>query len=210
MIRLLIADDHPVVRQGLKQILARDPQLVVVAEVANGSAVLEALRSETFDVLVLDISMPGMSGLEVLTRIRRERPELPVVILSMHPEAQYAARVLRLGASGYVTKTGAPKDLIEAIRKSASGRRYISPELAEKLAEDLANGADRPPVETLSPREQDVMLKIAAGQSGKEIAAGLGVSAKTVSTFRARILAKLGLRTTADLIRFVFRQQGTD
>ena len=210
MIRLLIADDHPVVRQGLVQILADDPDLVVAAEVDDGGAVLNALRRDDFDVLVLDIAMPEMSGLEVLAQVKQEHPGLPVIILSVHPEEHYASRVLRLGASGYLTKSGAPHELVEAIRRVAGGGTYISPALAEKLARDLASGDDRRPEETLSRREQDVLQKIAAGMTGKAIASELGVSPKTVSTYRARILKKLGLCTTAELVRHVDRHNRTD
>jgi two-component system invasion response regulator UvrY len=210
VIRLLIADDHPVVRHGLSQILARHPDLVVAAEVGDGRAVLDALRRDEFDVLVLDIAMPGMNGLEVLTYVRREHPGLPVIILSVHPEDQYGARVLRLGASGYLTKSGAPHELVAAIRKAASGGTYVSPALGEKLARNLAGGARPNAAETLSAREHDVMLKIAAGMRGKQIATELRVSPKTVSTYRTRILKKLGLRTTADLVRFALSQDLID
>jgi DNA-binding NarL/FixJ family response regulator len=210
MIRALIADDHAVVRQGLKQILGDTPEMVVAGEATNGQEVLDRVRAETWDVVVLDISMPDRSGLDVLKQLRSERPKLPVLVLSMHSEDQYAVRVLKAGASGYLTKDSAPDELVKAIRKVVSGGRYVSSFLAEKLAFEIGTDPSRLPHETLSDREFQVLRLIAAGESVTEIAAELYLSVKTVSTYRARLLQKMNLTTNAELIHYAMQNHLID
>lgn len=210
MIRALIADDHAVVRQGLKQILGDMPEMVVAGEATTGQEVLDKVRAETWDVVVLDISMPDRSGLDVLKQLRSERPKLPVLVLSMHSEDQYAMRVLKAGASGYLTKDSAPDELVKAIRKVVSGGRYVSSFLAEKLAFEIGTDSSRLPHETLSDREFQVLRLIAAGESVTEIAAELYLSVKTVSTYRARMLEKMNLATTAELIHYAMQNHLID
>ncbi len=200
MIRVLIADDHAIVRRGLRQILSEERDLVVEAEAGSGDELLRALAQYSVDVVVLDLSMPGRNGLEVLADVRRERPKLPVLILSMHREDQLAVRALAAGAAGYVSKDSAPVELLQAIRKVVRGGRYVSETLAESLALQLQEAP--PDVARLSDREFEVLRQLAAGRRVKEIAADLALSSKTVSTYRARILEKLELRTNADLTLF--------
>jgi two-component system, NarL family, invasion response regulator UvrY len=203
MIRVLIADDHPIVRQGLRQILAETGDIEVKAEASAGQEVLEKIRRHPVDAVVLDLSMPGTSGLDTLKQIKEERPRLPVLVLSIHPEDQYAVRALRAGASGYLTKSSAPEALVTAIRKLAGGGRFITPSLGEKLAESLQNPLDGKPLhETLSDREFEVFRLIAKGKTVGEAAQILFISPKTVSTYRHRILEKTGLKTTAELMRY--------
>ena len=210
MIRVLIADDHAVVRQGLIQILGDTPEMVVAGEATNGQEVLDKVRAETWDVVVLDISMPDRSGLDVLKELRAERPALPVLVLSMYSEDQYALRVLNAGAAGYLTKDTAADDLVKAIRKVVSGGRYISPFLAEKLAFEIGGDASRLPHEMLSDREFQVLRLLAAGKSVRDIAAELSLSVKTVSTYRARLLEKMHLRTTAELMHYALQNHLID
>jgi len=210
MIRALIADDHAVVRQGLKQILGDTPEMVVAGEATNGQEVLDKVRAETWDVVVLDISMPDRSGLDVLKQLRSERPKLPVLVLSMHSEDQYAVRVLKAGASGYLTKDSAPDELVKAIRKVVSGGTYVSSFLAEKLAFEIGTDSSRLPHETLSDREFQVLRLIAAGESVTEIAAELYLSVKTVSTYRARLLQKMNLTTNAELMHYAMQNHLID
>ncbi|MGD8491309.1 MAG: response regulator transcription factor [Anaerolineae bacterium] len=210
MIRALIADDHAVVRQGLKQILGDTPEMVVAGEATTGQEVLDKIRAETWDVVVLDISMPDRSGLDVLKQLRSERPRLPVLVLSMHSEDQYAVRVLKAGASGYLTKDSAPDELVKAIRKVVSGGRYVSSFLAEKLAFEIGTDSSRLPHETLSDREFQVLRLIAAGESVTEIAAELCLSVKTVSTYRARMLEKMNLTTNAELMHYAMQNHLID
>jgi two-component system invasion response regulator UvrY len=210
MIRALIADDHAVVRQGLKQILGDTPEMVVAGEATTGQEVLDKIRAETWDVVVLDISMPDRSGLDVLKQLRSERPKLPVLVLSMHSEDQYAVRVLKAGASGYLTKDSAPDELVKAIRKVVSGGRYVSSFLAEKLAFEIGTDSSRLPHETLSDREFQVLRLIAAGESVTEIAAELCLSVKTVSTYRARMLEKMNLTTNAELMHYAMQNHLID
>jgi DNA-binding NarL/FixJ family response regulator len=210
MIRALIADDHAVVRQGLKQILGDTPEMVVAGEATTGQEVLDKVRAETWDVVVLDISMPDRSGLDVLKQLRSERPKLPVLVLSMHSEDQYAVRVLKAGASGYLTKDSAPDELVKAIRKVVSGGRYVSSFLAEKLAFEIGTDSSRLPHETLSDREFQVLRLIAAGESVTEIAAELCLSVKTVSTYRARMLEKMNLTTNAELMHYAMQNHLID
>ena len=207
MIRALIADDHAVVRQGLRQILLETADMVVTGEAANGPEALERARAGGFDVIVLDITMPGRSGFEVLKELRLEDPALPVLVLSMHSEEQFAVRLLKAGASGYLNKESAPEELVKAIRKVVSGGRYVSPRLAEKLAFEIDSGSDKLLHETLSDREFQVMRMMASGQTVKEIAAELALSVKTISTYRARILDKMNLHTNAELIHYAIQNQ---
>jgi two-component system, NarL family, invasion response regulator UvrY len=202
MIKILIADDHALVRKGLQQVIREQAPDMSVAEAADGEQVLAMLREQEWDALVLDIGMPKRSGLEILQEMRHERPGLPVLILSVHPEDQYAIRVLKAGAAGYLSKDAAPEELVAAIRKAVSGGRYVSPALAEKLALGLTGGLDKLPHEQLSDREYTVLMKIGEGKSVGEIAEELALSVKTVSTYRARVLEKMNLKTNADLIRY--------
>jgi len=202
MIKILIADDHPIVRQGLKQIISEEPAMQVLGEAQNSQEVLELVRKKNWDVVVLDITMPGRSGLDVLKELKTHRPRLPILILSVHPEDQFALRVLRAGASGYLTKESAPDVLVTAIRKVVAGRRYISATLAEKLAGELV-GEPGPVHERLSDREFQIMCMIARGKSLKEIAGELFLSPKTVSTYRGRILEKMGMASNAELTRYL-------
>jgi two-component system, NarL family, invasion response regulator UvrY len=207
MIRALIADDHAVVRQGLRQILQETSDMQVTGEAATGPEALERARGDSYDVVVLDITLPGRSGFEVLKELRVERPELPVLVLSMHAEEQFAVRLLKAGAAGYLNKETAPEELVKAIRKVVAGGRYVSPTLAEKLAFEIDAGSDKLAHETLSDREFQVMRMLASGKTVKEIAAELSLSVKTISTYRARILAKMNLHTNAELIHYAITNQ---
>jgi two-component system invasion response regulator UvrY len=207
MIRTLIADDHAVVRQGLRQILQDTTDMQVTGEAASGPETLDRVRDDSYDVVVLDITMPGRSGFDVLKELRVERPGLPVLVLSMHPEEQFAVRLLKAGAAGYLNKESAPEELVKAIRKVVAGGRYVSPTLAEKLAFEIDAGSDRLAHETLSDREFQVMRMMASGRTVKEIAAELALSVKTISTYRARILTKMNLHTNAELIHYAITNQ---
>ena len=202
MIKVLIADDHAVVREGLKQILSETPHLVVADEASDGHEVMDKLNKHTYDLIVLDISLPGKSGLEILKDIKSQKPKLPVLVLSMYPEEQYAVRVLKAGASGYLTKESAPNELLNAVKQITQGRKYVSPSLAEKLVGELEIDTEKPLHETLSDREYEVMIMIASGKRIKEIAYDLTLSEKTVSTYRIRILEKMGMKSNADLTRY--------
>jgi two-component system invasion response regulator UvrY len=210
MIRILIADDHQIVREGLKQILAETSDMAVVAEANNGQDVLLRLDKQTVDVVMLDISMPGRSGLDILKQLRSDHPKIPVLILSMYSEEQYAMRALRAGASGYLTKDSAPEELIEAIRKIFSGKKYVSVSLAEKLAVYLDEGQDKPLHHALSDREYQVMCMIASGKTVKEIALDLNLSVKTISTYRSRILDKMRMKSNASLTHYAIHNQLID
>lgn len=204
LIRVIIADDHPIVRHGLRQILDETEDIVVAAETGNAEQLLDWARAQEWDVLVLDIAMPGRSGLEVLEDLKAEFPQRPVLVLSVYPEDQFAVRVLKLGADGYMTKETAPENLVEAIRKVKAGGKYISASAAERLAQTLAQGGMLPH-ETLSEREFQVFQRIAGGMSVLQIARELGLSHKTVSTYRARLLQKMKVRTNADLTRYALQ-----
>ena len=206
MIRALIADDHAVVLKGLKQVLSDTPDITVAAEANTGQQVLDIVRAKPVDVVVLDIAMPDGNGLDVLRSLKRERPSLPVVVLSMHSEEQYGVLVLKAGASGYLTKECAPDQLIAAIRKVISGGKYISSALAEKLAFDLETDPNVPLHERLSSREYQVLGMIAIGKTVGEIAETLGLSAKTISTYRSRILEKMKMQKNAELTHYAVRQ----
>ena len=203
MIRILIADDHTVVRQGLKMILSEQSDIKIVGDAENSDELFQLLRTTKCDVVILDLSMPGRSGLEVLRDVHAMNPEQRILVLSMLPEEQFARRALKTGASGYVSKGSPPSDIIQAIRKLYNGGRYISASLAEQLAADLSQDSDKLEHERLSNREFDVFLKIASGQSVKDIAEELAISTKTVTTYRARILEKMNLNSNADITRYV-------
>ena len=207
MIRILVADDHSVVREGIKQILAGREDMVVEDEAANGQEVLSKVTKKSYDLILLDISMPGRSGLEILEEIKAMQPKLPVLILSMHPEEQYAVRMLRAGAAGYLTKASAPEELINAIQKVSKGGKYVTVSLAEKLAYELDAGAEKPRHERLSNREYQVMLMLASGQSVSEVAEELCLSAKTISTYRTRILEKMDMKKNAELTLYAVKNK---
>jgi DNA-binding NarL/FixJ family response regulator len=202
MIKVLIADDHPIVRQGLRQILSETDDMIVAGEAVNGQEALAQVRAGGWDALVLDITMPDRSGFDILKELKHEQPLLPVLVLSIHAEEQFAVRVLKAGASGYLTKENAPAELVKAIRKVVSGGKYISPALAETLAFGLEAASDRPRHETLSDREFQVMQLMASGKTVTEIAEELYLSAKTVSTYRSRLLEKLNLKSNAEITRY--------
>jgi len=202
MIRVIIADDHAVVREGIRRILADAGDVEVVAEAADGTELLAQLERAPCDVVLLDLSMPGLPGLEALRTIRAVCPSLPILVLSMHPEVQYAARTIRLGASGYLDKAGKPSELIHALRIVAGGSMYVTPPVAEQLVDRARQASSQLPHEALSNREFEVVCLMAAGKKLSDIARELSISVKTVSTFRGRILEKLGLRTTAEIIRY--------
>jgi two-component system invasion response regulator UvrY len=202
MIKVLIADDHPIVRAGLKQVIERSPDMRVAGEALDGREVLEKVSREEWDILILDFSMPGKSGLDVIKELRRERPGLPILVLSMHPEAELAPRLLKAGVSGYLMKESATTELVNAIRKIHGGGRYVSPALGEKLAGDLAFENGRQGHERLSDREYQVLLCIAAGMTAQEIALELSLSVKTVRTYRDRVMEKLSLRNDVEISRY--------
>ena len=205
MIRVLIADDHSIFRIGLKRTLESAPDMVVAAEAATGEETLVKARESNPNVVLLDVSMPGRGGVETAQELKRVNPRVRVLMLTMHPEDQYAVLCLKLGADGYITKDVPPEVLLEAVRKVASGRKYVSSNLAERLATDLSGTGDRPAHELLSSREFEVMRKIAAGRTTGEIAAELHLSVKTVSTYRSRVLQKMNLKTNADIMHYAFR-----
>jgi two-component system invasion response regulator UvrY len=209
MIKILIADDHPIVRSGLKEIVGKERDMVVEGEAQDAQELLELVRKQHWDVVVLDINMPGRSGLDVLRQLKKEYPRLPVLILSVQPEEQYAVRALKSGASGYLTKLSVPGELVKAIRRVVVGGKYISSTLAERLAFDLET-SERPLHETLSDRELKVMCMIASGKRITEIAKKLFVSPKTVTTYRVRILEKMGMKTNADLTHYVIENKLVD
>ena len=202
MIRLLIADDHPVVRSGLRRIAEEDEDIIVTAEASNGEEALAALRRAAVDMVLLDISMPGAPFIDTLKRLRDEHPTVRVLVLSAHPEDQWAVRALRAGASGYLTKDHSPDQLVEAVRRVFRGGRYVSPTLAEQLASRLGSEFAGAPHELLSDREFEVLRRLGAGHTVKDVASDLHLSPKTVSTYRTRLLEKLGVRSNADLVRY--------
>jgi len=205
MMRILIADDHAVVRDGVKKILEELPGEVTYGEARTAQEALRLVHEENWDIVVLDISLGGRSGLEVLKELKHVRPKLPVLILSMHSEEQYASRAFKAGAAGYITKDSSRAELIKAINKVIKGGRYVSLTLAEKLVFDMERGTDRPPHEALSDREFEVMNLIALGKTVSEIAEMLSLSDKTISTYRARILKKMGMNTNAELTRYALK-----
>lgn len=200
--KILIADDHVVVREGLKQILMALPTVTQIEDAADGLEVLDKVSNNDYDVIVLDISMPGKSGLEVLKEIKILKPQIPVLMLSIYPEGQYAVRVLKAGAAGYLTKESAAEEVVEAVEKVYNGHKYITPSLAEKLADGYLFDSDKPPHEKLSDREFEVFKKIAAGMAIKNIAEELFISVKTVSTYKARIYEKMNMSSNAELTQY--------
>jgi len=209
-LRILIVDDHPIVRQGLKQTLADAAEIGEIGEAATAQEALDLAGLNTWDAVILDIGLPGRGGIEVLKDINRERPNLPVLILSMHPEDQYAVRAIRAGAAGYLTKDAATEQLREAIHRITSGGRFISPALAEQLATELAASGSGPPHASLSDREFEVLRLIASGLSVGDIAGRLSLSVKTVSTYRARILDKMRMKNNAELMQYVLANRLLD
>lgn len=210
MIRIVIADDHTILREGLKQLLASAEGIEVVGEAVDGHAVMERVRNVEFDVLLLDLSMPGKSGMELIRQVKSERPRLRILVLSMHAEQQYAVRAVRAGASGYLTKESAATQLVAAIRKVAAGGAFISPEVAEQLALRAMPQAEGPPHASLSDREYEVFRLLVSGKTVTDIADRLNLSVKTVSTHKARLLEKMGMATQADLIRYAIGHGLTD
>ena len=206
--RILIADDHAVVRHGLRQILADEFKSAEFGEARNGQEALNRVwGKERWDAVILDITMPGRGGLEILKEIKKSKPKLPVLVLSMHPEDQFAVRVLKAGASGYMTKESATEELVGAIKKILAGGRHISPSLAEIMATYLTVKSEQPPHELLSNREFQVLREIASGRTVSEIARQLSLSVRTVSTYRTRILEKMGLKTNSELTHYAFQHQ---
>jgi DNA-binding NarL/FixJ family response regulator len=207
---VLIADDHPIVRGGLKELLVRHLEDVACSEAENAEQALAQVQRHSWDVLILDITMPGRSGSDILSDLRRAQPKLPILVLSMHPEEQYAKRVLKAGARGYLKKESAPEELMQAVRKLLAGRRYVSPALAERFARDLHESPDQPVHDALSPREFEILVMIGSGKTVSRIAEELHLSVTTVSTYRARVLEKMKMATTAELMRYAFRNQLVD
>jgi DNA-binding NarL/FixJ family response regulator len=210
VIRIVIADDHTIVREGLKQLLAVDPALAVVGEARDGHEVMQRVRELDFDILMLDLSMPGRSGIELIRQAKAEKPKLRILVLSMHEEHQYAVRAIRAGAAGYLTKESASKELINALHRIAAGGAYITPEVGELLALGERPASDQPPHATLSDREFQVLRMLAAGGSVSDIAARINLSVKTVSTHKARLMQKLGVGTTTELLRYALQHRLTD
>jgi two-component system, NarL family, invasion response regulator UvrY len=205
--RLLLIDDHAMFREGLKQILAKQSDMNMIDETGNGHEALDKMRMNEYQVVILDLSMPGRSGWDILSEIKAEHPTIPVIILSMHPEDQYAIRMLRAGAAGYITKESDTGELLAAIRKVAKGGKYVSPLLAEKLAETVAQDSTRMPHQILSNREFQVLCFLASGKSLKEIADELCLSEKTITTYRARIMEKMQLRNNVELTHYAIQHK---
>lgn len=207
MIKILIADDHAIVREGLKQIVAQEVDMKVLGEAGNSIELFELLNKDTWDIIVLDINMPGKSGLDVLKDLKSNYPGLPVLIMSMYSEEQYGIRALKAGAAGYLTKVSAPTELVVAIRKIISGGKYISQALAEKLADFVDTSYKKLPHENLSNREYEVMCKIASGESGEQISDDLSISIHTFYTYRNRILEKMSLKSNVELTQYVINNK---
>ena len=205
MTRIVIADDHAIVREGLKRIVSEAPDLQVVDEAADGSAVMHLVRERDFDVLVLDLSMPGRSGMELIKLVKSEKPKVRILVLSMHQELQYAVRAIKAGASGYLTKESAPAQLVQAIHKIAGGGAFISAEVAEQLALGAMPGGQAAPHESLSDREFEVFRMLVSGLSVTDVAGRLKLSVKTVSTHKANVLQKLSLHNQSDLVRYAIK-----
>ena len=205
MFKILIVDDHPLIREGLKKILQTEMDFSVVGELGKGAEVGEFINRNECDLIILDINLPDRNGMDVLKDIKTLKPEISVLMLSILPEEQFALRAIRSGASGYITKDGAPEELINAIRKIASGRRYVSEILADKLAFDLSAKSDKILHEKLSDREFQILLLIGSGKSSKEIAHLLSISLSTVNTYKARIFEKMGMKTTIQLVHYVMQ-----
>ncbi len=205
MIKIMIADDHAIVREGLKQIISETPDMIVADEADNGNDVLKKALKNKFDVVVLDITMPGTNIIEGLKQLKKRLPHVRVLVLSMHPEEQYAFRVLKAGASGYLNKESAPDELVKAIRKVARGGKYVSASFAEKMAAALDADHEKPLHTILSDREYQVLCMIASGQSAKKTAEALFLSEKTISTYRSRVLSKMNMKNNAELIRYAIK-----
>ena len=210
MIRILIADDHAIVRQGLARILEKSGEMQIVAEYGNGADALNWLRNHDCDIALIDISMPGMSGIDVLKQLQKEKPKLPVLIISIYAEDQYAVRLIRAGAAGYLTKGCAPAILLEAVYRVVGGKKYISPAVAEMLASEIGGAQEKPLHETLSDREYQIFLLLASAQTVAEIAEALALSAKTISTYRTRIMEKMHLHNNAELMRYAIEKHLTE
>jgi DNA-binding NarL/FixJ family response regulator len=206
-IRVFIADDHAIVREGLKQILAEQRDIIVAGEAENGNDAVRLFRKSRCHVLLLDISMPDRNGIDVLKLVKKEKPELAVLMLSMHREDQYAIRSLKAGAAGYLTKQSAPRELVTAIRQVAAGQKYVSPALAQALASQVGADHETPVHETLSDREYQTLMRIASGKTVSEIAQELSLSVKTISEYRARLLVKMKLKNSAELTHYAIRNQ---
>ncbi len=206
-IKILIADDHAIVREGLKQIVAEETDMIVLGEAADSNELFDLLKKENFSILILDINMPGKSGLEALKDIKQYYPELPVLILSMYNEDHYGLRSLKAGASGYLKKASAPEDLVVAIRKIISGKKFISPALAEKLADNIGKTRTQFLHENLSDREYQIMCSIASGKSAEEIADELSLSINTIYTYRNRILEKMSMKSNVELTQYVLQNK---
>jgi DNA-binding NarL/FixJ family response regulator len=201
-IRVLIADDHAIVRQGLRQILSDTADLVVAGEACDGLEVMHMVREGVWDVILMDVSMPNRNGIDALKLIKKEFPRLPVLVLSMHPEEHYAVRALKAGAAGYLTKQSAPELLVQAIRQVASGKKYVSPAVAQQLAEAITDDDERPPHEKLSDREYQTLVLISSGKALSQIAEELNLSVKTVSVYRGRLLEKMNMKNNAELTHY--------
>ncbi len=210
MIRVLIADDHAILRRGLAHIISETEDMQVCGEAESGAQAVRFAREYPVDVVLLDITMPDRNGLDTLKQLKKEKPKLAVLMLSMHPEETYALRAIKAGASGYLNKASAPALLVTAIRQVAGGRRYISPAVAEELAGTIADGADRPPHATLSDREYETMRLIASGKTLTQIAAEMSLSVKTVSVYRARLLQKMQIKNNSELIHYALKNQLVD
>lgn len=209
-IRILVADDHPVVRRGIRQIITAAGDMRVACEAANGRELLERARTVEHDLVLLDLSMPEMSGLDLLKQLKRERPKIPIMILTVSSENQFAIRALRAGAAGYLTKDAAPTELVGAVRKVVKGGRYLTPSMAERLAGYLTADTDKPPHEKLSDREYQVLRMIAAGKSTRLISTELALSVKTISTYRSRIFEKMQMKSPAELAAYAVRNRLSD
>lgn len=203
---ILLVDDHQMVRQGLKQILADEYPKAAFGEAGTAAEAVQHIHRQKWNLALLDLNLPGRGGLDALADFKTAQPRLPVLVLSMHPEAEFAVQALRAGASGYLTKQSAAEELLVAVQKALTGGRYITASLAEKLAADVATGARAQPHEALSAREFETLRLLASGHTVKEIAATLGISSKTVSTYRTRVLEKLQLKNTVDLARYALEQ----
>jgi DNA-binding NarL/FixJ family response regulator len=206
MLRIALCDDHPIFREGLKRILLQQSDIKVDLEVGTGASLLEGMAGHHIDVIILDIALPDMNGLDVLKALHASGTRAGVLVLSMHPEEHYARRVLKAGAAGYLQKESPPDELLGAIRRIAKGGKYVTASLAERLAIELEGNRDKAPLELLSDREYQVLCLLAAGKGVKEIALSLSVSAPTVSTYRARVLEKLGLTSTVELVRYALER----
>lgn len=207
MIRVALADDHAVVRRGLEEILRAEPDMEVGGTAADGAELLALVRRRSFDVVLLDITMPGRSGLEVLRSLKQERPGMPVLVLTMHAEDQFGVRAMRAGAAGYLTKESAPEEMVRAIRRVVAGGKHIGPSLAEHLAEAVTTDQTRLPHQLLSDREFHVLRELVAGKRVSEIARDLALSVKTISTYRARVLRKMQLKNSVELTQYAIRHR---